>query len=257
MMVGPTYRHNKDGIIYWVGDFDREAKKFIPYDRRPTSVDCGIFDAHVPKQLNDGRWIMFGYHRWKNTTLGNIPYWANCTVLPREMYLYGNTLCFRPMKEWDSLITETTEYGNVSLQRKVPYVIEKTTDAYKLTFTLEKGKKKKGIDISFLVKTEGDPWSVATLTIETDGTVRYKGIEEWFTKDMFDPMFETEFTIYVDGGVIEIFVKEKQGEENISRSLVMSGACIIHNGHKLDRVEITGQGILSNICLGKIECIWQ
>jgi len=256
LVVGYTPRKAGEGIIYWVGEYDEEAVKFTPYERRHKNVDLGYFNSHVPVQLADGRWIMCGYLESKRLLRGGVPYWHNCTSLPWEMYLYGNTLCFRPMKELDSLIMENTEYDTVVLQDKVPCVMENTSDAYKWTFTLEKGKKRKDIVVEFLAYSNGKASCASKMIIGRNGTVTYEGEETKQTEDMFDPLCETNFTIFVDRSFAEIFVEEKREGETLSRSLVMSGKCIYPRRAELNGISITGQGVLSHMRIGKMECIW-
>ncbi|MGO4544087.1 glycoside hydrolase family 32 protein [Paenibacillus sp. 2TAB23] len=96
--------HNRDSVVYMIGDFDHSNGKFEPtsYDE----LDYG-FDFYAPQTLIDdkGRRILIG---WMQAWGRSIPVddmghgWSGMMTLPRELKVEGHRVIQQPISEIES-----------------------------------------------------------------------------------------------------------------------------------------------------------
>ncbi|ANY69374.1 hypothetical protein BBD42_24975 [Paenibacillus sp. BIHB 4019] len=96
------YRHhNRDSVMYMIGDFNRETGQFQPSSSE--ELDYG-FDFYAPQTLIDdkGRRIVIG---WMQAWGRSIPVdewghgWSGMMTLPRELKVEGSRLIQQPIRE--------------------------------------------------------------------------------------------------------------------------------------------------------------
>lgn len=94
---------NLHSSVYFTGRFDEKTGGFIKHCHDFDEIDNGP-DFYAPQTLTleDGRVIMIAWaNGWKRTIpsayLGHK--WAGCMTIPRELYLKGNILIQKPIRE--------------------------------------------------------------------------------------------------------------------------------------------------------------
>jgi len=269
LMVGYTPRNWGEGIMYWTGDFSYETLKFTPDQEMPRFVDLGNFYSHVPLKMGpDEKMMLFGLMDCDKKTVGAVPYWSGAFTMPRDMWLQDGVICQRPIEAFDSLITETEEYGALCCNAEGPITVKDTTDAYKLTFTREKGRRDKNIRLSFLTGNNLNREKVK-LTIEPSGTLTFEADERRQATHLFNPLHEVTFHIYVDCSIIEIYLEEKvPGQEkplwkaftnmyNLTGYLDELGYPHVWHADRLNGVAFKGSEPAKNVSVSKMGCIWE
>jgi len=269
LMVSYTPRNWGEGIIYWVGDFSYETLRFTPDQEQPKFVDMGSYYNHVPLQIGDeGKMMLFGHMECDKKTIGAAPYWSGAVTMPRDMWLQDGILCQCPIEAFDSLITETEEYGTLCCNAEGPVIIKDTTDAYKLSFAREKGRRDKNIRLSFLVGNDLNREKVK-LTIEPSGTLVFERGGKREAKNLFNPLHDVTFHIYVDCSIIEIYLEEKvSGQErplwkaftnmyNLTGGLDERGYPHVWYPDRLNGLAFKGSEPAKNVSISKMGCIWE
>ena len=110
-MVLPLRDEADVEVFYWIGEFDKKTKKFVPDDSDPKLMDYGDFGFTGPSGMVDpktGRSIVFSIAQGK---YGNIDTydmgWAHNAGLPVSLWLNdADELRFSPIKELESLRKE-------------------------------------------------------------------------------------------------------------------------------------------------------
>ena len=283
-IVAYTPRIAGEAIQYWIGRFDYETRRFVPDLNMGRPVDPGHLSAHyimddtAAKHNGKDRTILTGWiDDRENKVDGGVPFRAGSLTLPRELHIQDETLSQSVIPEIDTLITEVKEYGTKELLSGETFEIRDTSDAYKLSFRRRRGRLDHKIVLEFVAFTQEDGkrtentngYAAAKLILETNGSVAFEGIRKGRVDCMFNPIYDAVFHIYVDRSIVEIYVEEINPETGTSISRVYTGviplSCgIAYSGRtknvwiqsNLDGINIKGRGVLEDITVSKMDCIW-
>lgn len=254
MLVGELKQRPLDPgekLIYWVGRYDRETRRFIPDSMDPKRTDNGLLWAQNPFRFDgDDRWLMYGQLANQRGTSGAAPYWQCLHHIPRELYVEEGVLCQKPMQEIDSLITKTREYGALPLEAG-DAVLNDTTDAFKLSFRLPRKKLNKTLTVEF----RNASGRVSAMTVENTGDVTFDGDHKIKTCEMFDPLCEVSFEVYVDRCVTEIYVYSKRDGAARPVCRAMTGDKMAQ-WSSINAVSISGGDTLENVSVSQMGCAW-
>lgn len=205
-------------VFYWVGSFDKENKKFIPDQEKPSLLDYGNFGFTGQSGLVDpktNRSIVFSIAQGK---FGNIDTynmgWAHNAGLPIYLWLgKNNKLNFAPIKELNSLrgkpIINCNNCGISKLQKDLKKV---NSDQLEIILEFKAGKEKKGIVVR--KSKTGNPQAMIYYDPSINSVVFDKiqdNPEQKFTalKAPLSYNNDIKLHIYLDKSMIEIYINNE------------------------------------------------
>lgn len=236
---------------YWIGTFDYDTLSFVPDTNEPQNADTGTYYSYNPSMLDtSGRRIMFGWITGPKSPCASVPYWQGIQSIPREISIINGTLSQAPASEIENLKYESLKFGDINCSNAI-FEIDKTTNAYELSFILEPQQKKDETHITLYA----DKNAVVRIIITPDGDVILEGNTTVRTEKMFDTSIPTLFRIFADGSVFEIYT-QSLCDEYSRTSRVMTGRGFSPDEKLLDRLTIEGSSKLSRLTLDKIKCTW-
>ncbi|HEX9826967.1 MAG TPA: GH32 C-terminal domain-containing protein [Flavobacteriaceae bacterium] len=217
-MVLPLRDEADVEVFYWVGAFDKEAKKFIPDQEKPSLMDYGDFGFTGQSGLVDpktNRSIVFSIAQGK---FGNIDTynmgWAHNAGLPISLWLgKSDELNFAPINELKSLrgkpliICENCEVSKLKKDLK-----EIKGDQLEIILEFKSGKDKKGIIVR--KSNSGNPQAMIYFDPTTNSVVFDKiqdNPERKFTaiKAPVSNTKDIKLHIYLDKSMIEIYINNQ------------------------------------------------
>jgi sucrose-6-phosphate hydrolase SacC (GH32 family) len=217
-MVLPLRDEADVEVFYWIGSFDKEAKKFIPDQEKPSLMDYGDFGFTGQSGLVDpktNRSIVFSIAQGK---FGNIDTynmgWAHNAGLPISLWLgKSDELNFAPINELKSLrgkpliICENCEVSKLKKDLK-----EIKGDQLEIILEFKSGKDKKGIIVR--KSNSGNPQAMIYFDPTTNSVVFDKiqdNPERKFTaiKAPVSNTKDIKLHIYLDKSMIEIYINNQ------------------------------------------------
>ncbi len=131
--------HNGNNSIYFVGEFDKNEKKFEGGE--PLSLDYGT-DFYAPQTtlLLDGRRIMIAWMQsWHNLWIPGGQKWQGMMTLPREISIKNGILIQKPVREIESYRADKVVYTDepISGQRSLEGIAGRSID---MTLTIKGGE---------------------------------------------------------------------------------------------------------------------
>ena len=207
--------HNR-GTQYYIGDYDRKRKLFLPRLHGRASFADNCLFAPEAMRIPDGRLIAF---HWLRDNLNDDlerekeKGWSGIHALPRSLYLQKDgTLGIKPIAELDSLRTEKQEF-TFPLTEKTPLSVN--ARRAEIDLTVAGGSERKG-KIGFLIAYgSGAVYVYAdthndTLVVDTEksGTMgRAIRDEAPLPLKKYE---DIALRLYLDGCVLEVFACGKQ-----------------------------------------------
>lgn len=199
-------------VRYWVGSYDREAKKFLPdRDEGRLLDETNPFHCDNPLCVDrkgpggaERRLLMALYTDVSNETPGAIPWWcAHC--LPRVLTLAGDRLRQEPVPELAALRGREEAYPALTVRSDVPFETQLPGNAFELSFTgtaPEAGRER----LVFL--TDADPEEAA---LEIDFGARSLKLAGGFRQkntaaDLFAAGKPFTLRVFGDRKLIEVFL---------------------------------------------------
>lgn len=205
-------------VFYWVGSFDKENKKFIPDQEKPSLLDYGNFGFTGQSGLVDprtNRSIVFSIAQGK---FGNIDTynmgWAHNAGLPIYLWLgKNNKLNFAPIKELNSLRGKPIVNCNNCKIPKLQIDLKKVnSDQLEIILEFKAGKEKKGIVVR--KSDTGNPQAMIYYDPSINSVVFDKiqdNPEQKFTalKAPLSHNKDIKLHIYLDKSMIEIYINNE------------------------------------------------
>ena len=218
LMVLPLRDAANVEVFYWVGSFDKENKKFIPDQEKPSLLDYGNFGFTGQSGLIDpktNRSIVFSIAQGKFGTVDTYNMgWAHNAGLPINLWLGNNNeLNFAPIKELNSLrgkpIINWNNCGISKLQKDLKKV---NSDQLEIILEFKAGKDKKGIVVR--KSNTGNPQAMIYYDPKTNSVVFDKiqdNPERKFTalKAPLSNNEDIKLHIYLDKSMIEIYINNQ------------------------------------------------
>lgn len=131
--------HNGNNTICLVGTYDKAACEFQRLNVH--SCDYGLdFYAAQTMETEDGRRVLIGWMKsWDNHMCPPGFAWSGMMTLPRELYLNGNRVCQRPVRELEQYRHGEVQYDSVVVEGELELdgITGRTVD---LTVEVEDGE---------------------------------------------------------------------------------------------------------------------
>ncbi|OYX25256.1 MAG: hypothetical protein B7Z06_07565 [Flavobacteriales bacterium 32-35-8] len=218
LMVLPLREEADVEVFYWIGSFDKETKKFIPDQEKPTLLDYGDFGFTGQSGLVDpktNRSIVFSIAQGK---FGNIDTydmgWAHNAGLPINLWLSkDNKLNFAPIEELNALRDKTLvscdNCGISKLKNDMKNIIG---DQLEILLEFKKGKEKKGVIVR--KSNAGNPQAMIYYDPSLNAVVfdKIQDNPERKFKPLIAPLSNKEnikLHIYLDKSMIEIYINDE------------------------------------------------
>ncbi|WP_318345897.1 GH32 C-terminal domain-containing protein [Flagellimonas baculiformis] len=218
-MVLPIRNEADVEVFYWIGEFDKNSKKFVPDDDEPRLMDYGNFGFTGPSGLVDpktNRSIVFSiaqgkYGRTDTFDMG----WAHNAGLPINLWLGDDgALQFAPIEELKDLRMEPTiDCENCTYSAIKDSLIKVRGSQFEIELEFTKENIKRGIIVrqskdknpQAMVYYEPETNSVVFDKIQEQPERRFEALKAPLAKDGE----KIKLHIFLDRSMIEIYVDER------------------------------------------------
>lgn len=218
LMVLPLRDAADVEVFYWIGNFDKETKTFIPDQEEPSLLDYGNFGFTGQSGLVDpktNRSIVFSIAQGKFGTIDTYNMgWAHNAGLPINLWLgKNNKLNFSPIKEINSLrgkpIVNCENCRVTELENDLKDV---SGDQLEILLEFKAGKNKKGIIVR--KSNSGNPQAMIYYDPITNSVVfdKIQDNPERKFKALKAPVSnnnDIKLHIYLDKSMIEIYINNE------------------------------------------------
>ncbi|MBP5307550.1 MAG: GH32 C-terminal domain-containing protein [Clostridia bacterium] len=217
-VLSPAGSGSDNDVYYFLGDFDKETKRFIPESETPQLMDYGnnSFTGPTITTLPDGRVMICSIIQGQRS--GSDDYnagYAHTAGVPRQLSLddEGN-LKVTPIKELENLHDGKAGEGSVTISDKESETLSIADgDKDMIHLSLKLSDFNDGTFTIRLKETEnGNNYAALTLNADTDrvtiNTRNVGGHQRTRTNNGGDLEIDGDFTveIYIDHAMIEIYL---------------------------------------------------
>ncbi len=119
MLASGTEYHSGNGTVCFIGSYNEETGAFE--EKYNQTLDYGM-DFYAPQTLlsNDGRRIMIGWmQNWDSCSIREADAkWMGQMSIPRELFVRGERLWQRPIRELEALRANAVSYHSVALTKE-------------------------------------------------------------------------------------------------------------------------------------------
>ncbi|MDL2301495.1 glycoside hydrolase family 32 protein [Lachnospiraceae bacterium OttesenSCG-928-D06] len=128
--------HNGNNTVYFVGDYDKQTKKF--QREEAYGVDYGM-DFYAPQTVEtaDGRRIMIGWlQNWDNYLTPEESEWSGIMTIPRELKLVDGKLFQWPVRELEGYRQNKVLHQNICINKETSLLALKGIHGRKIDLLL-------------------------------------------------------------------------------------------------------------------------